>query len=158
MQTVQVSNKVTAIFTCLKCQRKKTADVSEYMKQEKNLWFNVECLCGHGYSAIIERRKQYRKETDLHGTFKQFVDGKEVCSGVMTVCDLSLNGVKLKVNVEEHCFSIGDLLNIKFQLDDIQKSTIRKKVFIRNLNLPFLHTEFHSTEAFDQALGYYLFQ
>jgi hypothetical protein len=157
MSPVQVSNKVTAVFTCIKCQRKETADVSEYMKQEKNLWFNVECRCGHGYTAIIERRKQYRKETELDGTFAQFVDGKEVCSGNMTVYDLSLNGMKLKADVE-HCLSVGDLLHIEFQLDDIRKSTIRKKVIIRNINFPFLHTEFHSAEAFDQALGFYLFQ
>jgi hypothetical protein len=157
MSTVQVSNKVTAVFTCAKCQRKKTADVSDYMKQEKNLWFDVECLCGHEYTAVIERRKQYRKETDLSGSFRQFVDGKEACSGAMTVCDLSLNGMKLKVNFG-HCFSVGDLLHIKFQLDDDRKSTIRKKIIIRNVNLPFLHTEFDTTDAFDQTLGIYLFK
>ena len=157
MSTIQVSNKVTAVFTCSECHRKKNADVTEFMKHEKNMWFNVECNCGHEFTAFIERRKQHRKDTDLSGTFTHFVDGKEVLSGALTVCDLSLKGMKLRIN-SEHCFSIGDMLHIVFQLDDTQNSTIEKKVIIRNQNSPFLHTEYHSTEGFDQALGFYLFQ
>ena len=157
MQTVPISNKVTAKFTCSNCQRTKAADVSNYIKREKTLKFNVNCYCGNGYTAIFEKRKHHRKETNLRGTFVKFVNGKEVSSGFMTVCDLSLSGIKLKVNAL-HCFSIGNLLEIDFQLDDIQRSTIKKKVIIRNLHFPFVGTEYHSTEIIDQALGLYLFK
>jgi hypothetical protein len=157
MPTVHVSSKVTAVFTCSKCQRKKAADVSNYIKREKALWFNVKCHCGYGYTATLEKRQQHRKETDLQGTFTHFVAQKEVCRGSMRVCDLSLNGMRLKVGVE-HSFKIEDLLQLEFQLDDHQKSIVKKKVIIRNINMPFLGTEFHSSEIIDKELGAFLFR
>ncbi|MBT8369411.1 MAG: PilZ domain-containing protein [Deltaproteobacteria bacterium] len=157
MQTVPVSNKVKAIFRCSKCRRTEAADISNYINLEKTLNFNVNCLCGYKYTAILDKRKQHRKETNFLGTFVQLIDGKEVYSGTMTVCDLSLSGVKLKVNAE-HLFSIGDLLQVDFELDDLKKSNIIKKVIIRNFAFPFLGTEFHYSEIMDQALGYYLFK
>ena len=157
MQTVHVSNKVTATFRCSNCRRTETADISSYIDLEKDLSFNVNCRCGNGYTAVLEKRKQHRKETNLPGTFVHFIDGKEVYRGTMTVCDMSLSGLKLMLNAE-HFFSIGDVLRVDFQLDDPQKSMIRKKVIIRNFTFPFLGTEFHYTENLDQALGYYLFK
>ncbi len=157
MQTVHISTLVTAVFTCSKCRRTKAVDVSNYIKLEKIVRFNFECLCGNRYAAILEKRKQHRRETNLHGTFVQFVDEKEVYRGFMTVCDLSLTGMKLKVNVE-HCFSIGDLLQLEFQLDDMDRSIINKKVLIRYFNFPFLGTEFHYKETIDKDLGFYLFK
>ena len=156
MQTAQVSNKVTAVFRCSKCRRTEVADITNYINLEKNVSFNVNCLCGHGYTAILEKRKQHRKKTNLPGTFIQIIDEKEAYRGTMTVCDLSLSGVKLMIN-GEHFFSIGELLELDFALDDPQKSIIRKKVIIRNFSFPFIGTEFHYTESIDQALGYYLF-
>ena len=157
MQTVPISNKVTAKFKCSNCQKTNVADVSDYINREKTLKFNGYCKCGSEYTAILERRKHYRKETHLRGTFVKLVDGKEVSRGYMTVCDLSLAGIRLKINAL-HCFSIGDLLEIDFQLDDNQRSKTKKKVIIRNLHFPFVGTEYHPTETIDQALGLYLFE
>ena len=157
MQTVPISNKVKAEFQCSNCQKINAADVSDYIKREKTLRFNINCNCGNGYTAVLERRKYHRKETHLRGTFVKVVDGKEVSRGFMTVCDLSLAGIRLKVNAL-HCFSIGDLLEIDFQLDDKQRSTIKKKVVVQNLHFPFIGTKYHSTETIDQALGLYLFE
>lgn len=157
MQTAQISNKATAIVPCSKCRKTKAVDVSHYLEQEKNIEFIVQCDCGNGYTAFVEKRKQHRLKTDLQGTFVHLLDEKEIGRGVMTVCDLSLSGIKLKVNVE-HSFAVGDILQLEFKLDDIQKSLIQKKVVIRHMHLPFIGTEFYYKETIEKALGYYLFK
>jgi len=43
-----------------------------------------------------------------------------------------------------------------FFLDNPQKTAINKKVIIKNINLPFIGTEFPITEREDKQLGFYL--
>lgn len=150
-----ITSKNTATFICPKCQRAKTVDVSKYAHLYKTVEIIVLCLCGHRFTCILERRKKYRKQADLAGGFVHLAQGKEVNRGPMTVCDLSTTGIKLKVN-EGHNFSVGDLLQVWFHLDDAHRTLINKEVIIRNINIPFIGTEFSSMQSIDKALGFYL--
>jgi hypothetical protein len=152
---VFVTSQHTASFVCPKCQRAKIADVSKYANFNKRIKANVKCPCGHSFSTLLEKRKQYRKETDIPGSFVHYTDGKPADRGLMTVCDLSVTGIKLKVN-SEYNFSVGDLLQNRFILDDPKKTVMNKKVIIRNIDLPFIGAEFPITEREDKALGFYM--
>jgi hypothetical protein len=46
---------------------------------------NVKCHCGYAYTSILEKRKQYRKDTNLQGPYTRIVNGKEAGS-----CTLNL--------------------------------------------------------------------
>ena len=151
-----MTSKQMATFSCPQCSRSKTVDVSKYATIDKLITVKVKCPCGHAYKAILEKRKQYRKETNLPGTYIHFIDGQPRNRGLMTVRDLSTSGMKLKLNVKQN-FAIGDQLRVEFHLNDAHRTLIKKTVIIRNQRDQFIGVEFAPFEAVDKALGFYLF-
>jgi hypothetical protein len=156
IEKVYITSKQMATFVCPNCEKSKTVNVSQYADLDKIVKVNVKCPCGHMYTTILEKRKKYRKETKLHGSYTRIVDGKEVESGLMMVRDLSTTGMKLKINGHHGC-AVGDVIQVEFHLDDNQRSLIKKKVIIRNINGTEIGTGLAPTEALDKALGFYLF-
>jgi hypothetical protein len=155
MDRVFISSKGTATFICPQCQKAKVVDVSKYLSCDQKVRVNVKCPCGHSYRAILEKRKQYRKETNLPGTYAQIVDGRRVRKGWMTVKDISATGFKLELN-SEAALSVGDHLEVEFRLDDTHRTLIIKRVVIRNIRGRSVGTEFAVTETAGKALGFYL--
>ena len=156
VEKVYVTSKHMATFICPECQKSKTVDVSEYAITDKIVRVNVKCPCGHAYTSILEKRKKYRKTTNLPGAFFQIVDGRKKGHQLMTVRDLSTIGMKLHINGDHGC-TVGDILEVEFHLDDTQRTLIRKKVIVRNIIGQHVGTELAPTEAVDKALGFYLF-
>jgi len=155
-EKVYITSKQMATFICPKCQKSKTVNVSKYASLDKIVKVKVTCPCGYGYTSILEKRKKYRKETNLVGSYVLMVDGRQAGGGLMTVKDLSTSGLKIKINEAHNC-TIGDVLSIEFYLDDSHRTLIKKKVLVRNIVGPNVGTEFAPTEAIDKALGFYLF-
>ena len=145
-----------ATISCPQCARSKTVDVSKYASLDKMIKVNVKCPCGHAYKAILEKRKQYRKEVNLAGTYVHFIDGQPRDRGLMTVKDLSTSGMKLQLNVKQN-FAIGDQLQVEFHLNDVHRTLIKKTVIIRNQREQFIGAELEPFETVDKALGFYLF-
>jgi hypothetical protein len=155
VKKIHITREQTAVITCPMCQISKTTDVSKVIKLEKMAKFNVRCRCGHIFTALLERRKHYRKETNLTGSYVRLVSGKPLGRGHMTVRDLSLTGMRLEVH-GPHDFSEGDIMEIEFRLDDMKKTLIKRKVVVRNVKNYYLGIEFFQTEKEDKALGFYL--
>jgi PilZ domain len=155
-QKIYITSKQMATFCCPQCNRSKTVDVSKYAAVDKLVKVNIKCPCGHAYKAILEKRRQYRKETNLPGTYVHFVDGQPRNRGLMTVRDLSTAGMKLRLNVKQN-FVVGDQMRVEFHLDDAHRTLIKKTVIIRNQRDHFLGVELAPFEAVDKALGFYLF-
>ena len=154
-EKVYITSKQTATFTCPMCQISKTVDVSKFVKLENNLKINIKCPRGHAFSSLLEKRKHYRKEINLTGSFVRFVSGKPASRGNMIVRDLSLTGMKLEV-FGIFNFLEGDVLEIEFRLDDVKKTLIKKKAVIRNIENSYIGTSFLHTEREDKTLGFYL--
>jgi hypothetical protein len=150
-----ITSQNTAKLECPKCQRSKIIDASKYSKLDRKLQIRVKCPCGNIFAVLLERRKQYRKETDISGSFIHYIDGKVAGRGLMTVCDLSLTGMKLRVDYE-YQFSVGDLLEVRFLLDNPRRSLMHKEVIVKSTKMPHLGTEFNFSEKEDKALGFYL--
>ena len=155
-EKVYITSKQMATFICPKCERSKTVNVSSYVNIDKMVKVKVKCPCGYAYTSLLEKRKKYRKVTNLHGSYIRIVDGKAVGSGLMSVKDLSTTGMKLHINGNHGC-EVGDVLKVEFYLDDYQRSLVRKKVIVRNVFKSEIGTELAPTEAVDKALGFYLF-
>jgi DNA-directed RNA polymerase subunit M/transcription elongation factor TFIIS len=68
-QTVFISSSNTATFHCPQCGKAKTADVSRYAATGKKVTVSCTCACGHQFRCRLEKRKQYRKGSDLPGKF-----------------------------------------------------------------------------------------
>ena len=154
-EKVFITSQQMATFVCPKCSTSKTVNVSKYANLDKLVKVNVKCPCGHAYTSILEKRKQYRKETNLPGSYIHSAEGKADNRGLMTVKDVSATGLKLKTNVAQN-FAIGDRMQVEFHLDDRNRTLIKKRVILRYLNAPFIGVEFEPTETTDKALGFYL--
>ena len=155
-EKVYITSKEMATFICPKCQKSKTVNVSKYASLDKIVRVKVTCPCGHAYTSILEKRKKYRKETNLPGSYLRIVNGKKLGNGLMLVRDLSNTGMKLQINGEHDC-AVGDVLEVEFRLDDTHRTLVTKRVIVRNIMGSYIGTELAPTEAVDKALGFYLF-
>ncbi len=155
-EKVYITSKQMATFICPQCKRSKTVSVARYAQMDKVVRVTVRCPCGHAYSTMLEKRKKYRKQTNLPAKYIHLVNGKQVGQGLLTIRDLSAGGMKLKIS-DNHQLAVGDIIQVEFHLDDANRTLISKKVVIRNINRELMGTEFAPTEAADKALGFYLF-
>jgi hypothetical protein len=154
-ETVYITSNNTAVFRCPHCQRTKNVDISTFKDLNQPLRFKVKCPCGQITVSVIEKRRRYRKETDLVGTYVHYVNGQPKGKGSLRVKDLSTSDLKLMITSSEP-LAIGDVLQVSFQLDNPQRSLVQKKVVVQNIGLPYVGVEFAPTEALDKALGFYL--
>lgn len=149
---VFITDDNTATFSCPKCKRHKTTDVTKYKNIEKAVRVKIKCPCGHAYDVILERRKYIRKNLNLPG---KFIHLKNDEAGGMTVTDISRNGLRLKLKFP-YTFEPGDKLILDFTLDDKQKSFVaNKEVIVRSVKGLSVGAEFSLTEHYD-SLGPYL--
>ncbi|BBO69225.1 hypothetical protein DSCA_31550 [Desulfosarcina alkanivorans] len=154
-QIVFISSSNTATFNCPQCGKAKTADVSQYATTEKKIMVNCTCTCGHQFRCQLEKRKQYRKGSDLPGRFTLLGERGAEDTGLVKVVDISTTGLKLKMTVPR-AFPIGATLLIEFRLDDRKRTPMEKRVIVRNVSGLFVGASFHPNEPDDPALGFYL--
>ena len=155
-EKVFISSTKMATFVCPKCHKSKTVNVAKYADLDKKVQVSVRCPCGYSYKSLLEKRKRYRKETNLPGSYSRFVNGKQMDGGLLIVKNLSTNGMQLQINPDNDC-GVGDVIQVEFHTDDAQRAFIKKKVIIRSINGAVIRTEFAPTEGIDKALGFYLF-
>ncbi len=159
IQKIYLSDKNTAFFECPKCHVSKESDVSKYKNLETSIKLKVKCRCGNAYEVVLERRKQFRKETHLSGKFHyaSLFGGEQ--NGVITVLDISKGGFKLKILVEPK-FKKDEIIEVVFNLDNPGNTLIQKQVFVRNIKGQIVNVEFCSfdpNDSGDKAIAFYLF-
>jgi hypothetical protein len=150
-QPVFVNSENKAVFTCPKCTKAKTVDISNLVNEKKDI--KVKCSCGHVYPVVLERRKFYRKKTSLPGIFILEQNDKEYA---MTVTNISRFGLEFNSSESEK-LNVGDRIGVEFRLDDKSRSLIRKKIIIRKIEEKTAGAEFCFPDEYDKALGFYLF-
>ena len=155
IKTVYISPKNQATFTCPKCETTKTVDVSRYAIMDQTVKVKSKCVCGHTWTSVLEKRKQYRKGGSLPGTYKHIVAGNPLNKGTMTVIDLSAGGLKLKLSASLDLRK-DDRLYVEFHLDDNRHTLIKKNVLVKNVDGRYVGTAFSRSDADDPALGFYL--
>ncbi|MCP4693692.1 MAG: PilZ domain-containing protein [Desulfobacterales bacterium] len=159
VEKVFITAKNTATFVCPKCHRTKTINVEKHETLSTADRVKVKCPCGHAYSAKLERRKQYRRETDLPGSFYHLRSGVKVDKGVLIVKDISRTGLKIKLNIKRP-IDIDDKLLVEFHLDDNKRSLVKKEAVVRKISGLELGVEFtlvDPSDINDKMLGFYLF-
>jgi hypothetical protein len=153
---VFVEQDNTAVITCPWCKKTKDIDVSRFKGQ---INVRIKCSCGNTSRIQLEYRRHFRKETELQGYYQVIPkDEKPGDSGIMTVVNLSRNGVRLKINNPDHLFDIGDFINIRFNLDDKDRTLVDRDIVVQNINLPYVGGEFRRPSDTDSLIGFYLFK
>ncbi len=154
-QKVFITSKNTATFVCPQCGNATVTDVSKYAVINRKVTVNCKCVCGHRFSVTLEKRRQYRKSTDLPGVYYHNTGDGNTDKGIMRVVDISSNGLKLKLNVERR-FKGGERLTVEFHLDDKRRTFIQRDVVVRNVHKNLVGTSFARHVGDDPALGFYL--
>ncbi len=141
-----------ATFSCPKCDKTRTADVTRIIGTKAEVKINCKCKCGYTFKAILERRKFFRKNIEFKGTCKS---EKEMNPIVVKVIDLSRSGCKIKINNESNIFLPDEKILIEFNLDDSNNSLIKKVAVVRSNTGALIGAEFESMNEYDK-IGHYL--
>lgn len=156
---IYLSDQDTAFFQCPECQVSKEANISKYKTMATSVTLRVKCPCGNSYSVTLERRKFYRKATNFPGKFMFSPLEGDDQKGTMTVLDISKGGLKFKMS-SAPLFQKGDILEVEFNLDNKNRTLIKKQVFVRNVKDSIVNVEycsFDTSDAGDKAIGFYLY-
>jgi hypothetical protein len=140
-----------AVIVCEHCGNTKEINTSPYEKLKKPL--RIKCGCGFRFLIALETRKYYRKPTRLDGEYVK-VDAESVADRII-VRNLSRTGVGFET-VGSHALQLGDLLWLRFTLDDRKRTKIRKKVVVKNIQDRFVGAEFCNLGPYESGIGFYL--
>jgi hypothetical protein len=157
VEKVYISAESTATFICPKCSRSRTQDLSLYLEVDHEIKAKIRCKCGHRFETTVDRRKYYRKTTNLVGVY--LIDEKGI-TGQMTVKDISRGGLKFHVHTQP-AFKIGARILVEFRLDDRLKTSVSKSVIVKKITDGYVGAQFVSidpTSAIDKAIGFFLLQ
>jgi len=83
------------------------------------------------------------------------VAGKFVGQGKMTVVDLSLSGLKIKLKKKED-LKINDRFEVEFQIKDRRRTLVRETATIRNIDKKYIGGTFGPSGSQNRELGFYL--
>lgn len=124
MENVNVghTNRVTII--CPNCKSEKNIDVTNFKDTNKKL--KAKCQCGEVFRFTLDFRKNYRKNVRFAGEY--FVKGKDE-KGEIIIENISADGIKFS-SLKPHHISRGDIVELKFTLDDPTKTEIKELVKI----------------------------
>jgi hypothetical protein len=154
-EKVFVNNEDVAIFRCPACGLTKTANVGRYKKANGAVKVNYKCSCGNARTVLLERRGAFRKKVEFSGTF--LLEGKGI-GGLMTVVDISKTGLRIRMSLK-HNIQVGEKLMLEFQLDNAQKSRIRREVVVKHvINDYQMGVAFLSTDHYDDLGSFLLYE
>ena len=152
-EKVLVNVENIAVFECPKCGTTRTVNMSDKKHLGESIKTRCTCKkCDHTFvvDVILERRKYYRKETDIAG---EYSTADNAIKGLMKVHNVSLSGIRFKVN-ESKEIKEGQKINVTFILDDSHRSEIKKEIIIKNVDGLFINAEFVSVDQYDKLASY----
>lgn len=154
-----IASDNTAAITCPECQKTIIKDVSRYAEADNIIKLKAKCSCGHSFTVFLERRRQYRKSTELRGTYLYAPAHSASKSaqhwGSMVVTDISRTGIRMKLNVQPR-FQVGERITVEFRLDDANNSLIKREVIVQHIKGLDVGVTYARAHSYDNIIGFYL--
>ena len=104
-------------------------------------------------STSDEGIKNFGKIASLSGKFKRLKTGE---FGKIRVEQVSLTAIGFRIS-KSHRIRTNDFLDIQFNLDDIKRSLIKRRVVIREIQGNYIYGEFYNPPPYAKNLGFYIF-
>lgn len=150
---VFIHKKESAIFSCPHCRLEKTVNV-EKIKDVAHWSVSASCTrCGGNFIVSFNFRQYFRKETSLTGELAREAE-PDIGIGRVQVTDLSLTGAGLLA--EENVVQKGEMLILRFFLDDDTRTEIEKKIRVESVRGQRIGASFADAKKFDSVLGKYV--
>lgn len=159
IEKVFINDDNIAKFGCPKCKAVKKINTSKYKERANSLRLKYSCKCGHVRIIQLERRRFFRKNVSLAGTF-QYEGSKEVYP--MIVKDISRTGLLFEVN-DVSVITVDKKVSVEFRLDNQEKMQIRRNILIKNIKGFSIGGIFISDPSkmvdrlYEASLGYYTY-
>lgn len=150
MKKVYVDDTNQATIICPKCGFEKTVDVTKFKDSKKKL--KAKCKCGETHRFTIEFRTKHRKDVRLPGEYIAKEKGEK---GEIIIRELSMSGVRFE-SLKPHHMSQGDILEVKFKLDNPLRKEIRKLVSVIWIKDRIVGAHYTETKFYEKDLGFYL--
>jgi hypothetical protein len=128
-------------LTCPNCKKSFRKNLSNYKISNRQINLRCNCPCGNSFSVILDRRRHLRKKTHLTGAY---IHDKRKSRGVINIKDLSRSGIgfELASDNKDYIISSGDVLTVRFNLDDVFQTLITKEVIAKRIQGKFIGNEF----------------
>ncbi len=150
MEKVYVSRTNRVKTICPKCGLKKYINVFKFKDTHKRL--KAKCKCGEVFRFTLDFRGYYRKNVQLTGEY--FVKGKDEKEEIL-IEDISKAGINF-ATLKPHNFSKGDLVELKFTLDNPMKMEVRTRVKILWIIDRTVGAQFNDPNLLEKDLWPYL--
>lgn len=150
-EKIFINDQDQATFKCPQCGKSWKKDLSNFTDLNKRIRLKCTCPCGHSFPVSQERRQDVRKAVTVTGAY--FHDKKKI-RGLITVTNISKSGVGLELSTKQSLVK-GDKLQLKFNLDNFQKSFIDKEGVVKKIDGNYVGIEFLDTAEEDEALQAY---
>ena len=124
MEKVYVDENSRATIICPKCKIEKKLDVKDFKDTHKRV--KAKCKCGEVFRITLEFRKHRRKNVLFAGEY--FVQDNDEKRDIL-IKDISMTGINF-TTVRPHNFSIGDIVELKFTLDNPMRTRVQEPVKI----------------------------
>jgi len=99
------------------------------------------------------KTENFGKTVSLSGDFKRLKTGE---FGRIRVEQVSLSALGFRIS-KSHRIRINDFLDIQFNLDDIKRSLIKRRIVIREIKGNYIYAEFYNPPPYAKNLGFYIF-
>jgi len=96
---------------------------------------------------------KFGKMVSLSGDFKRLKTGE---FGRIRVEQVSLSAIGFRIS-KSHRIRVNDFLDIQFNLDDIKRSLIKRRIVIREIKGNYIHAEYYNPPPYAKNLGFYIF-
>ena len=150
MKKIFVDHTNLVKIICPKCGFETKKNVFKFKDTSKRL--KAKCKCGEIFKFALDFRKYYRKNVRLAGEYR--VVGKDEI-GEILIQDISATGVRF-ASLKPHHLSRNDTVELKFTLDNPQKTQIRTIIKIRWIIDHNVGAQFDNPKSLEFALGFYL--
>ncbi|MCG8683351.1 MAG: PilZ domain-containing protein [Desulfobacterales bacterium] len=152
IKKIFVTPSLQAVIPCPSCGKSYSKDVSKFIGHKAEVRLKYKCKCQHTFSILLERRRFVRKKVNLKG----FVIGKNDKTP-LTVVDISQHGIQISI-ASKVPYTVGDVLQIEFILDDSNHSKISRQIQIRRVVPPVkFGCEFTNHDHYDDLGKYFLY-
>jgi hypothetical protein len=145
------------LLTCPRCGSQESVSVGRFDTLGNAIC--VQCPCRKEFTAVLEKRRSFRKAVRLDGFFTLSGDlgqggvGGSIW-GPMVVKDLSKAGLRF-TSKKAALVKPGDLLMVRFNLDNSNAALIHKPARVVSATSEAVGCRFEGSDKYDITLGFY---
>jgi len=161
-KVVEADKAGKALVVCPQCGDAQKIDVIPHKAIDKVCKLKVSCVkCGSDLDVMVNFRNCYRKNTKLSGLYKLDGSTKDDYRGSgeaqeAVIENISKYGLGFKMMTPD-TLKVGDILHMKFVLDNSKRTVVSKKVIVKRVKENFVGVQFvKSVDSSEPDLAFYL--